>query len=398
MKKKTILKLLLIVTGAYVVYFITGTLLVENKIVKEWWIAPKTVLADQQHDADNSRADVDGPYIFYRDGKVFSYGIGMDDGKLVVHKDSFPDNETGRSKVRISCSFPTCREFDFSTQLQSSLQPGDDIFPMPDRLLAISDIEGNFEAFHALLVSNGVIDRQFNWTFGDGHLVLNGDFFDRGHNVTECLWLIYALEQKALQSNGKVHFILGNHEIMNLGGDIRYVARKYKLNAQLMGMDYAQLYTLNTELGRWLGTKNIVEQIGDYLFTHGGFSEEYNDLQLPLHTVNEQCRKHLFTPARVKKELTGSLGVLFGSKMSPFWYRDYIEENAEEEEIDYTLKMYDAKRIVVGHTVVKDIRTFYNGKVIAIDTKHAYGIVRALLIENGRIFSVNEKGEKKNVR
>ncbi len=70
-------------------------------------------------------------------------------------------------------------------------------YPMPKKLIAISDIEGNCNAFASFLQNNHVIDKNFNWTFGERHPVLVGDFMDRGKNVTQVLWLIYKLEQKA---------------------------------------------------------------------------------------------------------------------------------------------------------------------------------------------------------
>ncbi len=44
-------------------------------------------------------------------------------------------------------------------------------FEMPNKLIAISDIEGNFEAFSSFLKANKVINDKYNWIFGNGHLV-----------------------------------------------------------------------------------------------------------------------------------------------------------------------------------------------------------------------------------
>ena len=106
-----------------------------------------------------------------------------------------------------------------------------------------------------MLQNNGVIDKDFNWTFGNGHLVLTGDFVDRGEQVTEVLWLIYALEDKAKEAGGYVHYVLGNHEIMNMSGDLRYLNKKYVDNAALLNAHFVTLYGENSELGRWLRTK-----------------------------------------------------------------------------------------------------------------------------------------------
>src|SRR5690606_26813286 len=125
-----------------------------------------------------------------------------------------------------------------------------------------------------LLTGNGVVDEKLNWIYGNGHLVLVGDFVDRGTEVTQCLWLIYKLEQEALQSGGKVHYILGNHEVLNFHGDARYVTGKYLEFIRRRKMLYAQLFAPDTELGKWMRSKNTIEQIGDILFVHGGIGPE----------------------------------------------------------------------------------------------------------------------------
>jgi hypothetical protein len=117
-----------------------------------------------------------------------------------------------------------------------------------------------------ILKREGIIDNNFNWTYGNGHLIISGDLFDRGFHITECMWLVYKLETEAEAQGGKVHLILGNHEIFNLTDDWRYVETKYFDNAQLMGKRMNELYDTNTELGRWLRSKNIIEKIGDYAF------------------------------------------------------------------------------------------------------------------------------------
>ncbi len=79
-----------------------------------------------------------------------------------------------------------------------------------------------------------------------------GDMFDRGEQVTECLWLIYSLEEKAKKSGGYVHFILGIiMEIMNLCGDIRYRQKKYSRHEQLLNKSYVNdLFGKGSELGK----------------------------------------------------------------------------------------------------------------------------------------------------
>ena len=97
-----------------------------------------------------------------------------------------------------------------------------------------SDFEGNIEALVYMLVQAGIMDKEYNWTYGSGHLYHLGDLFDRGEYVTESLWLIYHHENQAQRAGGDVHFILGNHDLMNFYGDFRYVHPRYFENASFV--------------------------------------------------------------------------------------------------------------------------------------------------------------------
>jgi cytochrome oxidase Cu insertion factor (SCO1/SenC/PrrC family) len=293
------------------------------------------------------------------------------------------------------------------------------VYEKPAKLFVLSDIEGNFDAFRKLLQANKVIDENFNWTFGRGHLVFNGDMFDRGNQVTECLWLIYSLESKAKDAGGYVHFILGNHEIMNLSGNHAYVREKYLDNASMLKVKYSQLFSAVTELGRWLRTKNIIEKIGDILFVHGGISEEVNELPLSIPEINALARAYFDRDSSAMNSSDKSLTVLFNSdnKYSPFWYRGYYLHPARQvklnsrgivdtiykastRQIETTLNKYGVKRIVTGHTIVDDsnygafITAHYDNKVINVDTRHATGHSEALLNEGRLYFRVNTKGQR----
>jgi len=60
-----------------------------------------------------------------------------------------------------------------------------------DTILFLSDVEGEFELLRHMLIANKVMDERYNWIFGTGELVINGDLFDRGMAVTQQLWLLY---------------------------------------------------------------------------------------------------------------------------------------------------------------------------------------------------------------
>lgn len=283
----------------------------------------------------------------------------------------------------------------FSFRLKSALHAEPSVYVAPKKLLAISDIEGNFQPFCRLLLKNKVIDRYFNWIFEDGHLVIVGDCFDRGEQVMECLWLIYMLEEKAEKSGGKVHFILGNHEIMNLNGDWRYVHPKY---ATLVNTDklYTALYDGNSELWRWLLTKNIMEIIGNILFVHGGIAKDLVDLNIPIEEINERTRPYY---ARANQTFTDPLlQLVFNSNNSPFWFRGYYQHEMNETIVDAALKHFDVNTIVTGHTLMERVTPFFNGKVINIDTNHAENNSEALLIRKRWYFRINHEGKREKLK
>lgn len=283
----------------------------------------------------------------------------------------------------------------FSVRLKQGLHAESSEYAMPGKLFAISDIEGNFRAFYGILIRHKVIDKYLNWTFNDGHLVILGDCFDRGKQVMECLWLIYRLEEKAQKDGGKVHFILGNHEIMNMNGDWRYVHPKYAKRAGSQ-KSVAALYDGNTELWRWLKTKNIIEKIGDILFAHGGISSTLNEFKFSIHEINSIARTY-YTQAN-NWFTDPFLHTLFNSDHSPFWYRGYYDSSITQVEIDAILTQYDTKTIVTGHTKVEKVSSFFNGKVINIDTDHATGNSEGLFIKNEKFYRGAREGKRERIK
>ncbi|MDX1956512.1 MAG: metallophosphoesterase, partial [Chitinophagaceae bacterium] len=328
----------------------------------------------------------DGPYVFYENKSTKAYTING--GDLV-------QQELSAGSTVVTATDRNDKFQKVELQQKLSVPPVD--YPRPEKLFVLSDIEGNFAAFRKLLQANRIIDENFNWTFSDGHLVFAGDMFDRGEQVTECLWLIYSLEEKAKASGGYVHFVLGNHEIMNLQGDDKYVKQKYKNNATLLGKTIKELYNDDSELGRWLRSKNIMEKIGDMLIIHGGISGELNRLSLTISQINETARPYY---AEKKRDFANKdLNTIMSKSNGPFWYRGYYYLNrsfaATPKQVDSTLQKFNVKHIITGHTIIADtISTHYNGKVINTDTHHAEGKSEALLIEGDHYYRVNQEGKR----
>lgn len=92
------------------------------------------------------------------------------------------------------------------------------------RIVAVGDIHGNLDSFQAILRRAGIIDAAGKWKGGETTLVQTGDFLDRGPQAIETAEFLMSLGREAAKKGGRVEVLLGNHEVMNLLGDLRYVA------------------------------------------------------------------------------------------------------------------------------------------------------------------------------
>jgi hypothetical protein len=93
-----------------------------------------------------------------------------------------------------------------------------------ERLFAIADVHGAYEELVSLLRAGDIIDDNLDWIAGESHLVSVGDLLDRGNDSRYVVDLLLKLQEQAAEAGGRVHVVRGNHELMNLIGDLRYVA------------------------------------------------------------------------------------------------------------------------------------------------------------------------------
>lgn len=341
---------------------------------------------------DDSPASItaEGPIIVYENKSILKYQIYPNDSGYTVSK------ETIHKKDTLTCYISETNDR-FQFQLKNKLKTEPAEYALPEKMLIISDIEGNFKGFKSILLGNKIIDSNFHWTYSKNHLVLVGDFFDRGINVSECLWLIYKLEQEAEQQGGKVHFILGNHEIMNLQGNLKYVRNKYFKNADTLNLAYKKWVSLNTETGRWLRTKNTVEKIGDYIFVHAGISKNFPE-NYSLREINSHTQKSI-DKAFTKEERRNNL---FIGHESPIWYRGIAKGMETQQDVEKTLANYQAVKMIIGHTIFEKIQYLYDQKVIVIDLEHQEnsdkGIMYALWFENNNFMITDQNGNKENLK
>lgn len=350
-----------------------GLLYGQNGIEK---ISEKDSLVNQEFD--------DGPYIFYRGDSLKALWIcqGKVSRKLFVNKDTLFFRKHCGSLTEV-------------INIKSNIYKEEsDVFNNISKIAALSDIHGQHELFIRLLKAQGIIDSQERWSWGDGHLVIVGDIFDRGPRVTETLWFLYKLENQARAAKGNVHILLGNHELMVLRGDLRYLNPKYEFVSEKLEISYDQLFNGNTVLGRWLRTKPVAVKINDFIFVHGGFHPDFLDLKLSIEELNDTFRQSLDHDQEIIDH-DEMLAFLYKGN-GPLWYRGYFsDKNKEELQIHPFLEKFGVKHIVVGHTSMDQVRSFHDGQVIAVDTRIKKGKSGEIIIwENDQLFRGTLSGKR----
>ena len=182
------------------------------------------------------------------------------------------------------------------------------------RVVAVGDVHGNHDKLVRLLAAAELIDDERRWIGGQDHLVVAGDFLDRGQDDRRLMDLLRRLEEESLAAGGRAHVLLGNHEVMNLMRDLRYVnpasyrdfaadERKGERRAaagqfaKLAGEGFGagafrafndrfpagyfgRLRSLGPEgeYGRWLMSLPAIVKVNDIVYTHGGLTEEMAEL------------------------------------------------------------------------------------------------------------------------
>lgn len=191
------------------------------------------------------------------------------------------------------------------------------------RIVAVADVHGAGDAFVSILQRAGMIDAGRHWSGGTSVLVQTGDVMDRGPDVRAVLDLQMALEREAAAAGGRVEWLLGNHEVMNLVGHTRDAtpqiyaswadeqsdarrARAFADAQQVAGaaldkeawmtahppgyVEYREAFAPGGRYGTWLRSKPAVVKIGDTIFMHAGIAP---DPAPSLDAINAQIKADL---------------------------------------------------------------------------------------------------------
>ncbi len=383
--KHILVTILVVVPTAITISLLTGNALEygRNDLVDDW--------------------ENEGPYVFFENDSLLSihYIKGNRKDGFYVQSAHLPID----APITLQSYYPLdSSSFEFS--LNSTFENPKSTYKDDKKILAISDIESNYKTFRDFLINSRVIDKDLNWTFGENHLVLVGDFIDRSYFSTQVLWFIYKLEQEAKNHGGNVHFILGNHELMNMQGNHKYAKSKYRKVAAILGKQQFELYSKESFIGRWLNSKNTLEILNGNLFVHGGIHPDIANVNLSIEQLNQTIRVHYYKSYYPKKDGNKEIELLTSSKTSPYWYRGYFKGGLTQQEINKGLEKFNAKAVIVGHTIQPEVNRQYDGKVIGIDVKHpqdAYQYFpkrksQGLLIDGTKYYRVLDNGQTEELK
>ena len=316
----------------------------------------------------------------------------------------------------------------------SRTEAAQDVWTGVKRIVAVGDLHGDYDQFVAVLASAGLIDANEDWTGGKTHLVQTGDVVDRGADSRKIMDLLMKLEKQASRAGGYVHALIGNHESMNVYGDVRYVSpgefsafsnknsqkfrraiyeahveKAMKIPRTGSGPVFDDAYRSEWEAryplgyfehhdqlgpsgkyGKWIRRHNALIKINDTLYLHGGISPKYaND---SIRRINDRVREEL-----------GNFSKLGGGVVmdmdGPLWYRELAQGSGKElrDHIKATLAHYGAHRIVIAHTVTPGaVLPRFGGRIVLIEVgipKLYGGTVACLLMEGKRAYALH-RGEK----
>jgi hypothetical protein len=258
--------------------------------------------------------------------------------------------------------------------------------PPAPRIVAFGDVHGDLERTRAALRLAGAIDESDRWVGGALVVVQTGDQLDRGDDERAILELFARLVDEARFAGGAFHPLNGNHELMNVHLDLRYVtpggfrdfegavelpptgdARMDSLVSDSLRAAFGDGYLARLEAfrpggpyARLLARRNTIVMVGENVFVHGGVLPEH--AAHGIDRINEEIRAWLRGEAPAPEWSRGT--------DSPIWTRLYSRDPDEAacEVLEETLEILGARRIFVGHTVHRQgITPYCDGRAWAID-------------------------------
>lgn len=231
---------------------------------------------------------------------------------------------------------------------------------LPKLLVAIGDLHGDLAATRRALRLAGAIDEHDHWSGGALMVVQTGDTIDRGDDDREVLDLLERLRTEARKAGGELILLSGNHELMNVSGDLRYVTPE-SFNSFSGEDGRRDAFRPGGQYARLFATRPLFVKVGNTVFVHGGIRMAH--VAYGLDRLQSEARSWLLGQR-------ASAPAPLRSDDGPAWTRVYGQapDASACAELAEVLKALEAERMVVGHTVQEGgINAACEGRVYRID-------------------------------
>tara|TARA_Y100000817_G_scaffold296211_1_gene271573 strand:- start:229 stop:1740 length:1512 start_codon:yes stop_codon:yes gene_type:complete len=336
------------------------------------------------------------------------------------------------------------------------------MYPPVPKLVAIGDLHGDIMITLSVLKLAEVIPQTstinningIHWSGGSTWVIQLGDQIDRcrpedwdkncikdyddvyedeGNNMV-IIGLLIRLDTEARKYGGRILGLLGNHELMNIDKDFRYVSPKeflefvpekdklkvktndgypngyyHRTKAFERGGNISKLYA---------SKKKSIIVVGSFIFVHGGLSIDLVS-KYKLSEINDIVSKWMIKESSNTEEKIFDEIFRDDDDMSPFWCRIYGEDDDNdnnEKSFNELLRIINkqnkllqpVKGMVIAHTPQfmegKYLNSIYNNRLWRIDVgmsrafgKHdecqddKYRQPQILIIHNDQKFETRKK-------
>jgi hypothetical protein len=276
------------------------------------------------------------------------------------------------------------------------------------RVVAFGDLHGDYAKFHDMLGEAGLIDAHDNWSGGKTHLVQLGDVPDRAPDTRRILDLLIKLEPQARRAGGYVHALIGNHEAMNMEGDLRYTtpaefaafadagsphlrdayyaatvatlkahppagappvfdaAFRANFDAEhpLGWVEHQLAWSTEGVYGRWVLSHSAIIRIDDAIYLHAGIGPSFVPFEIDV------MDKAVIAALRHRPEVAGGPHDILWNEEGPLWYRGMAQhdEAVESANVAAVLARYKVSHVIIGHTKQYTmVNARFDGAVILTD-------------------------------
>ncbi|KAH8738513.1 hypothetical protein FG386_001895 [Cryptosporidium ryanae] len=233
------------------------------------------------------------------------------------------------------------------------------------RVVVIGDIHGDLKSLVTCLYLSGITDKNFNWAANNTMLIQIGDIVDRGPYAFQIYKLFNKLRNQAPLYNSKFIGLIGNHEIMNLCGQLQYVTNE---DIETYGGSENRMFEWsdNGFIGKYVKTLKLVVRVNDSLFVHAGLHPKYAKVGI---NMLEQNSKYLLNDIYKHCDDYNSL---FFSEDGPLWTREISlgSDDISCSLVKDTLNILNLNRMIIGHTIQLDnrINLKCNNSLYLVDT------------------------------